>query len=99
MNTAVRKIDVKKEAADLLSKLDTSTTSIVLNVAEGNGRFSGADHAKFLGIAYKATAQSAALLDLATANNSAKLSQFEEGLNMLRRIACMLTSLSKVVSP
>lgn len=85
-------------SADLLSKLDTATTSIVLNVAEGNGRFSGADHAKFLGIAYKATAQSSALVDLATANSSVEPSQIEDGRKMLRQIAAMLTSLSKVVS-
>jgi len=86
-------------SADLLSKLDTSTTSIVLNVAEGNGRFSGADHAKFLGIAYKAAVHSAALVDLATADSSAAPSQVEDGREMVRRIAAMLTSLAKVVSP
>lgn len=83
-------------SADLLSKLDTSTTSIVLNLTEGNGRFSGADQSKFLGIAYKATVQSAALVDLATAKSSAAPSQVEDGRNMLRCIAAMLTSLSKV---
>ena len=30
-------------SADLRRKLDKSTTSIVLNIAEGNGRFTGAD--------------------------------------------------------
>jgi len=85
-------------SADLLSKLDTSTTSIVLNLAEGNGRFSGTDQAKFLGIAYKATVQSAALVDLATANSSAESSQVEDGRNMLLSIAVMLTSLSKAVT-
>lgn len=85
-------------SADLLSKLDASTTSIVLNLAEGNGRFSGADHAKFLYIAYKATVHSAALVDLATANSSVEPSQVEDAREMLRRIAAMLTSLAKVVS-
>jgi four helix bundle protein len=84
-------------SADLFSKLDTSTTSIVLNLAEGNGRFSGTDHAKFLGIAYKATVQSAALVDLATVKSPASLSQIEAGRNMLRSIATMLTALSKAV--
>jgi four helix bundle protein len=85
-------------SADLLSKLDTSTTAIVLNLAEGNGRFSGADHAKFLAIAYKATVQSASLVDLATAKGSVEPSQVEDGREMLRSIAAMLTSLSKVSS-
>jgi four helix bundle protein len=85
-------------SADLFSKLDTSTTAIVLNLAEGNGRFSGADQAKFLGIAFRATVQSAALVDLATAKGSAEPSQVEDGREMLRCIAAMLTSLSKVAS-
>jgi len=85
-------------SADLFSKLDAATTAIVLNLAESNGRFSGADQAKFLGIAFKATVQSAALVDLATARGSAEPSQVEDGREMLRCIAAMLTSLSKVTS-
>ena len=83
-------------SSDLLSKLDKSTTSIVLNTAEGNGRFTGTDQVKFLGIAYKATVQSASLLDLAAGDGcSADLSLLEEGRDLLRRIAAMLRSLSK----
>ncbi len=82
-------------SADLLSKLDNSTTAIALNIAEGNGRFTGTDQAKLLGIAYKATVQSASLLDLATVSGSVDVSRVEEGRVLLRRIAAMLTSLSK----
>ncbi len=86
-------------SSDLMSKLDKSTTSIVLNTAEGNGRFTGADQVKFLGIAYKATVHSASLVDLATADGSGALPLWaEEGRNLLRRIAAMLTSLSKSVA-
>ena len=85
-------------SSDLLSKLDKSSTSIVLNTAEGNGRFTGTDQVKFLGIAFKATVQSASLLDLATADGcSCTQSQVEEGRDLLRRIAAMLTSLAKAV--
>ena len=66
--------------------------------AEGNGRFSGTDQAKFLGIAYKATVQSASLVDLATAKGSAEPTQVEDGRKMLRCIAAMLTSLAKVAT-
>jgi len=85
-------------SADLLSKLDKATTAIPLNIAEGTGRFSGTDQAKFFGIAYKATVQSAALVDLAVASASAEPSRVEEGRTLLRRIAAMLTSLSKVAA-
>jgi four helix bundle protein len=82
-------------SADLLAKLDKSTTSVPLNIAEGTGRFTGTDKAKFYEIAYKATVQSAALVDLATLSTSADLSRVDDGKKLLRRIAAMLTSLSK----
>jgi four helix bundle protein len=83
-------------SADLRTKLDKSTTSIVLNIAEGNGRFTGADQVKFYETAYKATIQSASLTDIATANGTTDVSRVEEGRELLRRIAAMLTALSKV---
>lgn len=76
-------------SADIRSKLDKSTTAIVLNIAEGNGRFTGADQKKFYRTAYKAAIQSAALLDLAGSTH------IEEGRKLLRRVAAMLTALSK----
>ena len=85
-------------SADLRTKLDKSTTSIVLNIAEGNGRFTGTDQAKFYEIAYKATIQSAAFIDLATANGATDHSRVEQGREMLRRIAAMLTALAKGAS-
>jgi len=84
-------------SSDLLSKLDKSTTAIVLNTAEGNGRFTGTDQVKFLGVAYRATVQSASLVDLATASSSADPLRVDEGRELLRRIAAMLTSLAKAV--
>ena len=82
-------------SSDLRSKLDNSTTAIVLNIAEGSGRFTGTDQAKFYGIAYKATVQSSALVDLATVNSTSDASRLENGRELLRRIAIMLTALAK----
>jgi four helix bundle protein len=82
-------------SGDLKAKIDKSTTSIVLNIAEGNGRFTGTDQVKFYRTAYKATIQSASLVDLATANGATDLARVEQGRELLRRIAAMLTALSK----
>ncbi|MGI5868499.1 MAG: four helix bundle protein [Kiritimatiellia bacterium] len=81
---------------DLLFKLDSSSTTTVLNIAEGNGRFSGADRVKFLAIAYKATVQSASLLDLAVIRSPSK-PLVEDARNMLRSTAAMLKSLSAAI--
>jgi len=84
-------------STDLRSKLDKSTTSIVLNIAEGNGRFTGADQSKFYETAYKATILTASLLDLAGGNRLDLAAGVEEGRELLRRVAAMLTALSKAV--
>lgn len=85
-------------STDLRSKLDKSTTSIVLNIAEGNGRFTGSDQSKFYETAYKATVLSASLLDLAGGDRLDLSASVEEGRELLRRIAAMLTALSKAVT-
>jgi hypothetical protein len=46
-------------------------------------------------IAYKATIQAASLVDLATANGVAGTSRVEDGRDLLRRMAAMLTALLK----
>ncbi len=84
-------------STDLRSKLDKSTTSIVLNIAEGNGRFTGADQSKFYETAYKATILTASLLDLAGGNRLDLAAGVEEGRELLRRVAAMLTAPSKAV--
>jgi four helix bundle protein len=85
-------------SADLKAKLDKSTTSVVLNIAEGNGRFTGTDQAAFYETAYKAAIQSMALIDLAAADAVAEVPRVEQGREWLRRIAAMLSALSKVAT-
>ena len=46
----------------------------------------------------KATIQSASLVDLATAGGVADVARAEAGRELLRRIAAMLTALSKVAA-
>ncbi len=83
--------------ADLLAKLDRTSTAIPLNIAEGNGRFGATDQARFLGIAYKSTVQTATLVDLASVNQTGRSEPLELGRKQLRRIAVMLSSLSKSI--
>ena len=81
-----------------LGELPHATTLIAEHRAFSSTLLTPVDQAKFLGIAYKATVQSASLVDMATAKCFAEPSQVEEGREMLRCIAAMLTSLSKVAS-
>ena len=86
-------------SADLLAKLDKASTGIVLNIAEGNGRFSDCDHARFLGIAHKAAVQSSALLDLATLRSAHARERAQQGQELLERVVAMLVALARKVSP
>ena len=79
-------------STDLRMKLDRSTTSIVLNIAEGNGRFTAADKAKYYKTARKTAIHSDALLDLAAGGESADT---KEGREWLHRVAAMLAALTK----
>ena len=51
----------------LLRQIDEAGTSVVLNIAEGNGRFAELDHHRFLQIAETASVKAAVYLDLGAA--------------------------------
>ena len=84
---------------DLVERLDRTSTGIVLNIAEGNGRFTPADHARFLGMAQAATVQYAAALDLAVTRQVVHADSIREGRQMLVRICAMLTAMAKLFHP
>jgi four helix bundle protein len=78
-------------STDLIRKIDKSTTSIVLNIAEGNGRFHVAEQIAFLDIALKATSQSVALIDLAfgTRGGAKSLNEAaQQNLISIKRMLC-----------
>lgn len=67
----------------------------IVYLAAGNGRFTGADQSKFYETAYKSTIHSASLLDLVGGNEPNEVPSVENGRELLRRVAAMLTALSK----
>jgi len=83
------------ERQDVADRLDRTSTSIVLNIAEGNGRFTVLDHARFLSIAHSATVQSASTLDLAVARHVVEADNTKRGRQMIERISAMLTAMAK----
>jgi four helix bundle protein len=71
-------------------QLDRASTSIPLNIAEGNGKFSGKDRARFLEIARGSALECAACLDVLVARKLATPDQVEEAKESLVRIVQML---------
>lgn len=64
INGLIEQIPPDSCSRDLISKLDKSATSVVLNIAEGNGRYTSNEKASFVAIAYRAAVQSVTLIDL-----------------------------------
>jgi four helix bundle protein len=82
-----------KVATRHANELDKTTTSFVLNIAEGNGRFSSADHRRFLDIAHTSAMNSAAVLDLLVAKNLVHTAQIADGKRILGRLQPLLLGL------
>jgi four helix bundle protein len=71
-------------------QLDRASTSIPLNIAEGNGKFSGKDRARFLEIARGSALECAACLDVLVVRKMATPEQIEDAKENLARIVQML---------
>ena len=75
------------------TQLDKGVTSIVLNIAEGNGRFAVLDHRRFLDIAYTSALKVAASLDVMVAKGTVRPEEVVDGKHLLTRIVAMLVSM------
>ena len=69
--------------------LDTLITSMILNIAEGNGRWSDADHVRFIETAHRAAVKLAAHLDLCETRGELLPERTETGRQLLFRVASM----------
>ncbi|HUV04322.1 MAG TPA: four helix bundle protein [Armatimonadota bacterium] len=74
-------------------QLDRASTSVVLNIAEGNGKFSIRDRCRFLDIAYGSAVECVACLDVYVARQLAQPADVEAGKESLKRIISMLVKL------
>jgi four helix bundle protein len=75
----------------LCREIDRAATSVVLNVAEGNGRYSELDHRRFLDIAAASAVKAAAYLDLDARKALPNRVETAEGLEYLSRVVAMLS--------
>ena len=78
-----------------VSRLDKCSTSIVLNIAEGNGRFSVLDHRRFIDIAYTAAMRLASTLDVLVARGIASGQTAEPGKRQLAKVVPMLLGMRR----
>ena len=86
---------IPKGRAYLGNQLQRAALSIVLNIAEGAGKFSPKDKASFYTTARGSTAECAAVLDVCRQLQIIEEDLLKENKEILNRIAQMLTKLIK----
>ena len=79
-------------------QLDRASTSIPLNIAEGNGKFTGADRCRFFDHARGSALESAAALDVLVAKGRCASEELLPGKDRLWSIVSMRAGLIKANS-
>src|SRR5688500_4150161 len=82
-------------AGDLKDQLDRASASILLNSAEGNGKYAPKDRCRFFDIAHGSALECAAALDVLVARTKATNEQIRPGKEILQRVVRMLMGLIK----
>jgi four helix bundle protein len=100
---AIRFVAWADELLEILPKslaahgqLDRASTSIPLNIAEGNGKYTAPDRCRFFDIARGSALECAACLDVLVAKK--RVAQAEQGKAMLKCIVSMLVGLIRSTS-
>jgi len=80
-------------------QLDRASTSIPLNIAEGNGKWSSKDRCRFFDVAHGSALECAAALDVSVAKGFLAAERVETGKRQLAEIVRMLIGLLKTNDP
>ncbi len=80
-------------------QLDRASTSIPLNIAEGNGKYTAPDRCSFFDIARGSALECAACLDVLVAKNVVDEARVEAGKAVLVEVVSMLVGLIRSNSP
>jgi four helix bundle protein len=82
-----------KKSSPLHDQLDRARTSILLNIAEGNGRFTSPDRCRFFDMARGLVLECAACLDLLAVKKVVNQSELAHGKVILEKIISRLVGL------
>src|SRR5262245_13732735 len=80
---------------EVKDQLDRASTSIALNLAEGNGKYAPKDRCRFFDTAHGSALECAAGLDVLVAKQKLTTEQVRPGKDRLQRIVRMLMGLIK----
>ena len=92
-------LDRIPKSAAVHGQLDRARTSIILNIPEGNGRFTPADRCKFFDIARGSSLECAGCLDLLFIKKLLSETELDEGKSLLKEVVSLLVGLIRSNSP
>ena len=88
-------LDESIRVGDVKDQLDRASTSIPLNIAEGNGKYAPKDRCRFFDTAHGSALECAAGLDVLVVKKKATPEQIRAGKDSLQKIVRMLMGLIK----
>ena len=86
------------KSLSVIDQLDRASTSIALNIAEGNGKFTSADRCRFFDIARGSALESAVALDVLVSKARVSEEEILPGKGRLWSIVSMLVALMRANS-
>jgi four helix bundle protein len=91
-------LEATARMGEVKDQLDRASTSVSLNIAEANGKYTAKDRCRFFDIAHGSALECAAGLDILVAEAKATPEQLRPGNERLQRIVRMLMGLIKINS-
>ena len=88
-------LNVIEKKHSVYNQLDRASTSIVLNIAEGNGKYSSKDRCKYFDISRGSSLECASGIDILVIKGLLSIEKGNEGKAMLNEIVSMLVGLIK----
>src|SRR5437867_3786565 len=88
-------MDSTVRVGDVKDQLDRASSSMPLNIAEGNGKYAPKDRCRFFDIAHGSALECAAGLDVLLAKGKLTSDQIRPGKQSLQRVVRMLIGLIK----
>ena len=94
-NEFAHKICSRLPKSDIRDQLDRASNSIVLNIAEGNGKYSKKDRCRYFDISFGSSLESAGCLDILFVRKLISSDEQHTGKSMLKELVSMLVGLIK----
>lgn len=88
-------LNIRGISLNLKDQMERASNFIVLNIAEGNGKYTSKDRCRYFDIALGSTFESAACIDILFSKNLLTSDKTSEAKSILKEIASMLIGLIK----